>query len=227
MPSSRAPDALRVEGLTVAHGGTVILDLPLLILEPGTAWGCQGPSGAGKTTLLHVLAGLLAPARGTVSWGRTIVSALPEAGRDRWRRGTAGIVFQDFHLVPELSALENVLLPTRFVRWTPGAGARDRALTLLAGMGIASPRQRIASLSRGERQRVALARALLLEPRLILADEPTASLDAESGSAITDLLMAAARETGATLFVVSHDPILLARMDHVLVLRSGRMAAGA
>ena len=74
---------------------------------------------------------------------------------------------------------------------------------------------------------MALARALLLEPRLILADEPTASLDAESGSAITDLLMAAARETGATLFVVSHDPILLARMDHVLVLRSGRMAAGA
>ena len=124
--------------------------------------------------------------------------------------------------MPELSARENVLLPLRFERF--GAGAlRGRAVTLLAEMGIAVPGRRAALMSRGEQQRVAIARAMLRTPAVILADEPTASLDAASGALVAGLLVAAAREAGAALLVVSHDPALLDRVDEVHRLQAGRL----
>ena len=160
---------------------------------------------------------LLRPSQGEVTWQG-------EAPADpvRWRRRIAGFVFQEFCLVPELSALENVLLPLRFERF--GAGAlRGRAVTLLAEMGIAVPGRRAALMSRGEQQRVAIARAMLRTPAVILADEPTASLDAASGALVAGLLVAAAREAGAALLVVSHDPALLDRVDEVHRLQAGRL----
>jgi len=235
MPASPPSDqaaTLTVDGLLVRfqqRGAepVVALHLPFFQADQASSWGIRGASGSGKTTLLHAIAGLTAPSKGEVRWGGTVVSALPEAARDRWRHRTVGIVFQEFHLIPELNALENVLLPSRFRRLLPGEDKRERALELLRRVGIQTPHRRAAVLSRGEQQRVALARALLSRPRLILADEPTASLDEAAGRAVGDLLIETARETGATLIAVSHDPGLLALMAQVLTLEAGRPAGGA
>lgn len=208
--------ALRDVGLRV--GALDILDGISLDVAPGRCVGIAGPSGSGKTSLLHVAGMLLRPSRGRVMW-RGDVPADPTG----WRRRVAGFVFQDFCLIPELSALENVLLPLRFDRFGTGS-AHERAVALLAEMGIATPRRRAAVMSRGEQQRVAIARAMLGTPSVILADEPTASLDAASGAQVAGLLLAAARESGAALLVVSHDPALLARLDEVHRLDAGRLA---
>jgi putative ABC transport system ATP-binding protein len=192
-----------------------------LEVAPRTLLGISGPSGSGKTTLLHVLAGLLTPSSGQVRWGEDDLVMLGEGARDRWRRGHVGLVFQDFHLIPELSARDNVLLPLWFGGWRAGADMIGRATALLTQVGLPDPQRRAAVLSRGEQQRVAIARALLGRPAILLADEPTASLDAETGAVVANLLTQAARETGATLIVVSHDPSLLARMDLVRRMEKG------
>ena len=200
-----------------------ILDVPALAIDDGARIGLAGPSGSGKTSLLHIIAGLLRPDRGTVMWDGSSVSELGEAARACWRRQVVGMVFQDFLLVPEMTALANVLLPCSF----SGVSARDQqvpAIVLLRELGITTPARRAAAMSRGEQQRVAIARALLVKPKLILADEPTASLDATTAAAITDLLVTQAAATGATLVVVSHDAQLLARMDRVVHLDRGRLA---
>ena len=172
-----------------------------------------------------MLAGLLKPDSGAVLWGETDIAALPEGARDRWRRETVGMVFQDFQLIPELSAVRNVLLPATFNSWTVDRSLRARALTLLREMGIARPDTLAGALSPGEQQRVALARAMLARPRLILADEPTASLDRATAATVTDLLQDTVRRSGATLIAVSHDEALLDRMQHRLVLNAGRIAS--
>ena len=198
-----------------------ILDLPSLDIAPGERIGIAGPSGSGKTTLLHVIAGLQAVSAGSVAWNGTILSALREAARDQWRRRHVGMVFQDFLLVPELSALANVLLPTRFV----ATGIpRTQAMELLERVGITTPDRRAGQLSPGEQQRVGIARALIGTPRLILADEPTASLDAANAAMIRDLLIDSASRLKATLIVVSHDEALLGRMARTLRLEKGRLA---
>ena len=207
----------------VAIGGRSdppILTLPGLDIPAGRRYGIAGPSGAGKTTLLHVIGALLRPTRGKVRWGESELGGLDAAARDAWRRETVGFVFQDFQLIPELSALDNVLLPVWFAR-VSAAGHAAAAHALLDRIGIRRPAQRAATLSRGEQQRVALARALLHRPPLILADEPTASLDASAGAEVVRLLLDAASETGATLLVVSHDRALLDRMDAVISLDRG------
>ena len=178
-----------------------ILDVPALQVPPGQRLGITGPSGAGKTTLLHVIAGLLLPSAGAVRWGDEAVNVRSEGMRDRSRRRTVGLVFQDFALVPELSVHENILVPATF----------------------AKPHARVASLSRGEQQRVAIARALLGQPALLLADEPTASLDGENGVAVSNLLLDGARAAGATLVVISHDAALLSRLDRIIRLEGGRI----
>lgn len=216
-------EALALRDVLVTRRGAagVILDVGALDVGPGERCGIAGASGSGKTTLLHLAAGLLAPARGRVAWGDVALDVMTPARRDAWRRTHVGLVFQAFHLVPELSARDNVLLPVWFAGWS-ARGRVAEADALLARMGIATPLRRAGALSRGEQQRVAVARALLHRPAAILADEPTASLDAESGAAVADLLLDAARETGATLLVVSHDPALLARMDRVVTLAHGQ-----
>jgi putative ABC transport system ATP-binding protein len=201
------------------------LDLPWLELARGTSLAVTGPSGAGKSTFINVVTGLERPTSGRVLWNGTDVAALSEAARDRWRAMSIGLVMQDFHLFPGLSAIENVLLPARFRHFRLPADLRARAEGLLAQVGLDAGSRRIETFSRGEMQRVAIARALLLRPGAIVADEPTASLDSDSAAAVADLLVSLARAEGATLIVVTHDRALSARLDRRIGFAAGRLAA--
>ncbi len=192
-------------------------------IEPGAIVGLTGPSGSGKTSLLYTLTGIEAPERGSIRWGDTDITKLTERGRDRWRRNNVGFVFQDFHLIPGMSPMMNVLLPRTFEGFFIGAATRQRARDLLELVRAPAARASVAMLSRGEQQRVGIARALLNRPGLIAADEPTASLDAESGRIVIDLLLGQAQATGATLLIVTHDPVLLARLKRVYHLRGGKL----
>jgi len=192
--------------LPAGAGVRTILDVPAFALEAREEVALAGASGAGKTTLLHVIAGILRPDSGAVrlSLGeRTLdLARLSEANRDRVRARSIGIVFQTFELLPAFSALENVLFGMAF---GPGMD-RGRARALLERLGLGDRlRDRPAALSGGQRQRVAIARALAHRPRLVLADEPTGSLDAERAADALALLREACREEGTALLVVTHD----------------------
>jgi len=194
-----------------------------LELTQGQTLGIRGASGAGKTTLLHCLAGIEPINAGSITWGSDCISTLPTAALTRWRQQKLGLVFQDFHLVEGLSAFDNVLLPASFSGWRSASALRERAAYLLSRVGIGSPGRRAELLSRGERQRVAVARALLFAPPVILADEPTASLDPENREIIASLLLDLVREHGATLIVVSHETSLLSHMDQQMALSGGML----
>jgi putative ABC transport system ATP-binding protein len=204
-----------------------VLDLDSLCVEAGELVGITGPSGSGKTSLLHVLAGLERPQRGVVLWDGVDILSLSEADRDHWRRRTLGFVFQDFHLFSGLSALDNVLLPATFEHGVIPGGLRRRARELLAEVRVPEGRTPVERLSRGEMQRVALARALLFAPPVVVADEPTASLDAESARLVGGLLVGMARGAGSTALVVTHDSGLLARLEPTYLLVEGRLASAA
>jgi putative ABC transport system ATP-binding protein len=213
--------SLRMDGVQVVASGRTILDIPQLVIPAGSQIGIAGVSGSGKTTLLHVMAGVRTPSAGQVWWGSTEITAQSPQQGDAWRRATVGLVFQDFQLIPELSAIENVLLTTQFTAQPRSTALRQRAHEQLMLVGVAAFHQRVSAMSRGEQQRVAIARACLLRPGLILADEPTASLDPANAAAVTQLLISAAKATGATLIVVSHDPLLLGQLRHTLHVRAG------
>ncbi|NIX77535.1 ABC transporter ATP-binding protein [Microvirga terricola] len=220
------PLALRAVSVEVRQDGGAplrVLDIPSLDISAGARVALTGPSGAGKTTLLHLLAGIGRPTRGAIRWGGLDLANLTESARDRWRRREIGLVFQDFHLIPELSILDNILLPLTFGSAGRSQNYSKRAVALSERMGLPDPRRRAAVLSRGEQQRVAIARALLQDPAILLADEPTASLDATTGDALGTLLLDAARQRGATLIVVTHDPHLIARLDTVLRIEAGKL----
>ncbi len=206
-----------------AGDGQPILDIDELTLESGAHLCLRGASGSGKTTFLNILSGIMLPRQGKVMWDDLEPAGLPEAERDRWRGRHVGFVFQDFRLFDPLSALDNVLLPATFHAFSIPGEVRGRARELLDGMGIAKDR-RAGRLSRGEKQRVAIARAVLLRPEILLADEPTASLDRDSAALVTDLLRHLAHELGSTLIIVSHDRTVLERMPRVLTLERGRLA---
>ena len=217
---------LVVEGLRIAYPGAgLVVELPLLHLPSGTVAAIAGPSGAGKSSLLHVLAGIERPAAGRVLWEGVDIWALAPAARDCWRRERVGLVFQDMHLLDGLSARDNVLLPTLFDHRRPPAALEERAGVLLHTLGIPDGSRRAVVMSRGERQRVALARALLRSPAVLLADEPTASLDSAAAAGVGATLLDAAAEAGATLLVATHDPALLARLPRHLRLHAGQVAA--
>jgi putative ABC transport system ATP-binding protein len=182
-----------------------------------------GPSGSGKTTLLQ-LAGLLdTPDAGEVRLDGQVVSSLPERARCDLRLRRLGFVFQAFNLVPVLSALENALLPLQ-LQGLPGDEARHRAEAALARVGLADRmHHRPGQLSGGQQQRVAIARALAPDPLLVLADEPTASLDHAHGGPLMDLLAELTAERGATFLVASHDPAVIARADRVFRLADGKL----
>ncbi|WP_445680977.1 ABC transporter ATP-binding protein [Radicibacter daui] len=204
-----------------------VLDLARLEVAAGTHLAITGPSGAGKSTLLYVLTGIEKPDGGSVRWGAEDLTAMPEAARDRWRRRHVGFVFQDFHLIPGLDALENVLLPLSFSNLSVSGEQRARGRDLLGRMGLTAAGTPASRLSRGEQQRVALARALIQSPAIIVADEPTASLDAASADKVMDLLMEAAGELGATLIAVTHDPMVQQRLGRELNLSHGRLMQAA
>ncbi|NNM71042.1 ABC transporter ATP-binding protein [Enterovirga aerilata] len=193
-----------------------------LTVEPGEAVGLVGPSGSGKSTLLMVMAGLERPDRGRVVLDGAELTGLGEDELARVRGRRIGIVFQSFHLVPTMTALENVALPLELAG-RDGAFARAKAELETVGLG-ARLHHYPAQLSGGEQQRVAIARALAPDPAIVVADEPTGNLDETTGRGVADLLFGLKRERGTTLVLVTHDPSLAARCDRTVRLRAGRIA---
>jgi putative ABC transport system ATP-binding protein len=194
------------------------LQIPALEIAAGENVALIGPSGCGKTTLLDLIAGVQLPSGGEVRVGDTLVSALADGPRRDFRIHQLGMVFQNFELLEYLSVRDNILLPTRIATGLPSAQALSSRLQQLAErVGIADKLNRHpAQLSQGERQRVAVSRALLLEPQLILADEPTGNLDPANKHVVLDLLVDYAAENRATLITVTHDRELLDRFSRVL-----------
>lgn len=193
-----------------------------LELEAGELVAVRGASGAGKSTLLHLLAGLDQPTGGGIFFRGLPVHLMSALELAAMRNRHIGLVFQAYHLLPELDALENVCLPARLAR-VPAAEAERRGRELLARVGLSArwrhhPRQ----LSGGEQQRVALARALINRPAVILADEPTGNLDSQTGGQIIELLISLQREHQTTLVIATHDAGIAARAGRVIELRDGQ-----
>jgi len=218
---------IEVSGLTKSYpvGGA---RLPVLrgvdlSLERGEMVAIVGASGVGKSTLLHLLGGLDAIDGGSVRIGDTELSALPAAEVVAFRNTNVGFVFQFHHLLPEFSALENAEMPMRIAR-RPAAERRARAMGLLRRVGLGERLEhRPGMLSGGEQQRVALARAFVVRPKLLLADEPTGSLDAEAGAGVIELLFELNKEYGTTLVMVTHDESLASRCTRIVRLAAGRI----
>ncbi len=219
------PLPLRVEDLVLrARNGRVLLEVPHLDLPAGRTLAVTGPSGAGKSSLLHVLAGLLGPSGGRVLWGNTDIAALSAAARARFRRECVGLVFQDFLLFEELGALENAAIPAAFAPAAERAAIQAQAGRWLARLGLGQRTERsVGTYSGGERQRVAVARALSHAPTVILADEPTASLDRASADRLIDDLLEVVKGEGRTLIAVTHDARLAERLGRELRLVDGQV----
>ena len=217
--------AIIVDGLTQrvrdADGWLTILDAVSFTLDAGESAAIVGASGSGKSTLLGLLGGLDQPSSGEVTVFGEHISRLDEEQRAAWRARKLGFVFQSFQLLPQMNALENVMLPLEL------AGRRDaeaQALQLLERVGLGHRvRHYPRTLSGGEQQRVALARAFAPRPALLLADEPTGSLDAATGERIIDLMFELNREAGSTLVLVTHDESLAARCGVRLRLHAGKL----
>jgi len=222
-PTVEALVRLRGLHLTVpsAAGPVNILRGIDLDLAAGETVGLVGPSGSGKTSLLMVLAGLERVTAGSIRFAGREITGLSEDALARWRRDAIGIVFQAFHLIPTMTALENVAVPLEL------AGRRDaasRARTALEAVGLGHRLTHLpGQLSGGEQQRTALARALAPSPALLLADEPTGNLDQETGQAVMDLLFNQAAANGATLLLVTHDPDLAGRCGRCVHIADGRV----
>ncbi|RWX81840.1 ABC transporter ATP-binding protein [Neorhizobium lilium] len=218
--------SLEVSDLSVSFAGLTspVLAIGHLTIAAGERVAVTGGSGSGKSTFINMITGLDRAGTGSIRWNGSDITRLSETARDRWRAGHVGLVMQDFHLFPGLSAVDNVLLPARLARVADSAMI-DRAHQLLSSVGLVRPGQKIETMSRGEMQRVAIARALLRQPGVIIADEPTASLDSSSGEAVATLLLDMAAAAKSTLIVVSHDPSLIGRLDRRLTLSAGRITA--
>jgi putative ABC transport system ATP-binding protein len=210
-------------GLTLQgnSGPVEILKGLTLSVQRHETLGLVGPSGSGKSSALMLMGGLERASLGRITVLGQDITGLDEDGLARFRAGRIGVVFQSFHLIPTMTALENVALPMELMGV---AEAWDRAAEELAAVGLAARGGHLpAQLSGGEQQRVALARALAPRPALILADEPTGNLDEANGAAIIDLLFALRDRHGATLIMVTHAPDLAARCDRVVRMRDGRI----
>ena len=192
-----------------------------LTVGRGEVLGVVGPSGSGKSTMMMIMAGLERPSSGRVSVAGHDLGGMDEDALARFRRDNVGVVFQSFHLVPTMTALENVAIPLEF---SGRADAFERARERLHAVGLGHRLTHYpGQLSGGEQQRVALARAFAVEPRLLLADEPTGNLDGETGARIMDLLFGLARDRGTTLVLITHDALLAARCDRAVRLVDGRI----
>jgi putative ABC transport system ATP-binding protein len=223
-PSQTAP-AIALAGVNLSLGQGagrihILKDIDLDIGR-GEAFGLVGPSGSGKSTLLMVMAGLERSDSGTVTVAGEELTRLDEDALARFRGRNVGIVFQSFHLIPTMTALENVAVPLELA----GAGdAQERARAELSQVGLAERLSHYpAELSGGEQQRVAIARALAPDPAILVADEPTGNLDEDTGAQIIDLLFAGQARRGTTLVLVTHDVALASRCARVARLRSGRI----
>jgi putative ABC transport system ATP-binding protein len=217
--------AVRDLSFTVASaaGQVNILRGVTFEVAAGEAVGIVGPSGSGKSTLMMLMGGLDRATAGSIRIAGNDLTAMDEDALARFRRDHVGIVFQAFHLVPTMTAEENVALPIEF---GGGADALDRAREALARVGLGHRTTHYPSqLSGGEQQRVALARAVVARPAIILADEPTGNLDGSTGSAVMDLLFRIREELGTTLLLITHDPTLAERCGRVIAIADGRIAS--
>ena len=215
--------------------GPPVLDIPSLTIAPGQRVFLRGPSGSGKTTLLNLIGGVMRPQHGTISLGGTDITALSGPQRDRYRANHIGFIFQQFNLVPYLGLIENVTLPCRFskqrhARATQNGALNAEARRLLTHMQLDVDMladRPVSTLSVGQQQRVAAARALIGAPELIIADEPTSSLDTDARSAFLGLLGEEIARSNATLVFVSHDAGLADGFDQILELSDLNHAAPA
>ena len=218
---------MRAEGVRHSYGKgagrcEVLKDFALELAE-GEFAALMGPSGSGKSTFLHLAAGLLRPGAGRIEVGGAEVTAMGDAAAARFRRRHTGVVFQAFNLVETLTVAENVALPARLDHARVDGA---RMAEILGKLGLAGKeKRRPAELSGGERQRTAIARALFRKPELVLADEPTGNLDAQSAKAICEVLAELNRTEKSAILVVTHDPQVAASAGRVLFLRDGRIAA--
>src|SRR5579864_4164993 len=223
--SGLAPDVISISKVNLSLGTGaarvhILKDIDLSVAS-GEALGLIGPSGSGKSTLLMVMAGLERPDSGEVVVNGTPFNALSEDALARFRGRQVGIVFQSFHLIPTMTALENVAVPLELAG---NADAANRAAQELASVGLGDRLHHYPTqLSGGEQQRVALARALAPDPAILVADEPTGNLDEATGKQIVDLLFTKHAERGMTLVLVTHDSSLAHRCDRVVRLRSGHI----
>jgi putative ABC transport system ATP-binding protein len=216
-------NVLQLDGVRKVHGtgasAVTALDGVSLSVPPGMFLAVMGPSGSGKSTLLNCAAGLEIPTAGTVTVGEIDLAALDDDALTRFRRQHVGFVFQDFNLLPYLTAYQNVELPLRLAGTANGA-SRRRIVEVLDGVGLAHRLDRLpAQLSGGEQQRVAVARALVTEPNVIFADEPTGALDSSSAAQVLALLRGAA----PTVVMVTHDPVAASYADSVFFLADGSL----
>ena len=229
-PTGAETPALSIRDLVFSYPGATepTVRVRRLDVRAGEQVVLTGSSGRGKSTLLHLVAGLMEPGRGEVVVAGTPVGTLKGSARDRFRGRHIGMVFQTFHLLHGFSAAENVMAAMMFSD-LPKSEHRDRAVALLTRLGIDRPGAPADQLSVGQQQRVAVARALACRPALVLADEPTASLDPENAAEAVSLLQGACRENGAALLCVTHDPTLIGRFDRheTLDALAGTTPAGA
>ena len=217
--------SVRALSMRLSSGGrevNVLTDVSLDV-PAGQFLAIAGPSGSGKSTLLGLIAGLDQPTAGRIEVAGVEITGLDEDGLARFRLDRIGYVFQSFHLLPTLTAAENVSVPLELAGETDAAA---RAATLLAEVGLAERAHHYpVQLSGGEQQRVAVARAMARRPALLLADEPTGNLDSATGKQIIELLVGMNRRLGATLVLVTHDTALAAHADRVVTLRDGRVVS--
>jgi len=217
--------SVRALSMRLSSGGrevNVLTDVSLDV-PAGQFLAIAGPSGSGKSTLLGLIAGLDQPTAGRIEVAGVEITGLDEDGLARFRRDRIGYVFQSFHLLPTLTAAENVAVPLELAGETDAA---PRAAALLAEVGLAERAHHYpVQLSGGEQQRVAVARAMARRPALLLADEPTGNLDSATGKQIIELLVGMNRRLGATLVLVTHDTALAAHADRVVTLRDGRIVS--
>ena len=218
---------MRTEGLTKSYGDhitTTVLKGIDLVLEPGELCALTGPSGSGKTTLLNLIGLLDRPTGGRLLIQGRDAGTLDDDARTTLRGRTLGFVFQFHHLLPAFSAEENVMMPLFAQHGRPQAWMRERARALLAAVGLAERTgYRATDLSGGEQQRVAIARALVMEPPLVLADEPTGNLDTQTGAQVLELLRSFNRELGTAFVIVTHDEAVAARCDRIVHMVDGRV----
>jgi putative ABC transport system ATP-binding protein len=207
--------------VTSGAGPLTILHSTSFQITRGQAVAISGPSGSGKSTLLGLIAGLDAPSTGSIRLDGVEITTLGEDRLARLRGDKIGFVFQFFHLLPSLTAYENILVPMEIAGV---ANPQQRARTLLASVGLSDRGHHYPSqLSGGEQQRIAIARALANDPPIVLADEPTGNLDTATGRQVIDLLVEVNRQRGRTLVLVTHDAELAALVDDVIALRDGRV----
>lgn len=211
--------ALEISGLVYAYPSGWRLSMPELSLAPGEQVLLTGGSGSGKSTLLHLIAGLVKPAAGRIVVAGTDITTLGGAAADTFRGRHVGMIFQTFHLLEGFTAAENVLAALMFSDLPPREHA-SRAAALLSALGIQRPGALPSALSVGQQQRVAVARAVACRPALVLADEPTASLDPALASAAMEVIQSACRQCGAALLCTSHDPAMRERFARRLSLDS-------